>query len=163
SGTTTMPSSPARSAGRLAALSVTTLTNRTSLRLRRVSPTSRVRPASPVGFSTQMTYFGQSDDSKVLHACWFRRSLHGHACYGTFTFSNVLILATSYVSIPFASALFTGLRLGVRHIPSAIPFGNLMRQHPTAFAFFFDAATFLVSAAMISRVQIPKHDESKTL
>jgi MFS family permease len=42
-------------------------------------------------------------------------------------------------------------------------FGNLMRHHPTAFAFFFDAATFVVSATMISRVSIPRHEETKSL
>src|SRR5207249_8310471 len=82
---------------------------------------------------------------------------------GTLTLANGLMLASSYGSIPFAAALFSGLRLAVRHIPSAIPFGTLMRQHPTAFAFFFDAATFLVSATMISRVAIPKHEGGESL
>jgi MFS family permease len=30
------------------------------------------------------------------------------------------------------------------------------RQHPTAFAFFFDSATFVFSASMISRIRIPR-------
>src|SRR5438105_361754 len=81
----------------------------------------------------------------------------------TLPLANGLILASSYGSIPFAAALFSGLRYGAQHIPSAWPFGELLRSHPTAFAFFFDAATFVVSAAMISRVQIPRHDEGQSL
>jgi len=37
-----------------------------------------------------------------------------------------------------------------------IPFGHLFRTHPTAFAFFFDSATFVFSAAMISRLQLER-------
>jgi dTMP kinase len=82
---------------------------------------------------------------------------------GTLPIANGLMLASSFGSIPFAAALFSALRIGVKHVPGWLPFANVMRTHPTAFAFFFDAATFLVSAAMISRVQIPKHEEGETL
>jgi dTMP kinase len=82
---------------------------------------------------------------------------------GTLTLANGLMLASSYGSIPIAAALFGALRLGVRHIPTWVPFSDAMRAHPTASAFFFDAATFVVSALMISRVAIPKHQEGKSL
>src|SRR5438105_6083637 len=81
----------------------------------------------------------------------------------TLPLANGLMLASSYGSIPFAAALFSLLRYGAQHVPLSFPLGHLLRTHPTAFAFFFDAATFLVSAAMISRVQIPRHDEGKSL
>jgi dTMP kinase len=70
--------------------------------------------------------------------------------------ANGLVLASSFGSIPFAAALFSGLRLAASHVPSWLPFGDLMRRHPTAFAFVFDAATFLFSAAMIARISIPR-------
>jgi dTMP kinase len=82
---------------------------------------------------------------------------------GTLPLANGFILASSYGSIPFAAALFGGLRLVGEHVPSWLPFAHLMRTHPTAFAFLFDGATFLVSAAMISRVTIPRHEETKSL
>lgn len=68
--------------------------------------------------------------------------------------ANGLILASSYGSIPIAAALFGALRLVGSHIPHWIPFGPLLRHHPTAFAFIFDSATFVFSAAMIARLQI---------
>lgn len=68
--------------------------------------------------------------------------------------ANGLIMASSYGSIPVAALLFSGLRAVASHIPGWIPFGHLFRQHPTSFAFFFDAATFIFSAAMISRLQL---------
>jgi dTMP kinase len=70
--------------------------------------------------------------------------------------ANGLVLASSFGSIPFAAALFSGLRLAASHIPSWLPLGDLMRHHPTAFAFLFDSATFLFSAAMIARISIPR-------
>jgi len=68
--------------------------------------------------------------------------------------ANGLILATSFGSIPIAAALFGGLRLAASHIPAAIPFGGLFRTHPTSFAFFFDAGTFVFSALMIAGLSL---------
>jgi dTMP kinase len=70
--------------------------------------------------------------------------------------ANGLILASSYGSIPLAAALFSGLRAVAGHIPSWIPFGHLFAEHPTSFAFFFDSATFVFSAAMISGLQLKR-------
>jgi prepilin signal peptidase PulO-like enzyme (type II secretory pathway) len=69
--------------------------------------------------------------------------------------ANGLVLASSYGSIPFAAALFGILRIGVRHVPASMPLGHLIQTHPMALAFVFDALTFLVSAAMISRISLP--------
>jgi dTMP kinase len=72
--------------------------------------------------------------------------------------ANGLILASSYGSIPVAALLFSGLRAVASHIPSWVPFGDLFRHHPTSFAFFFDSATFVFSAAMISRLQLKREE-----
>jgi dTMP kinase len=77
--------------------------------------------------------------------------------------ANGLILGSSFGSIPLAAAAFAGLRLVVSHIPTWVPFGNVARQHPTAFAFFFDAATFVFSAAMIVRIKIPKESRAEDI
>ncbi|HEX2266736.1 MAG TPA: MFS transporter, partial [Actinomycetota bacterium] len=68
--------------------------------------------------------------------------------------ANGLVLASSYGSIPIAAALFGGLRLLGSNLPSWIPFADVFRDHPTAFAFFFDSATFLFSAVMIATLQL---------
>jgi dTMP kinase len=73
---------------------------------------------------------------------------------GSLEEANGLILASSYGSIPIAAALFGALRLLASHIPHWIPFGHLLRDHPTSFAFFFDSATFIFSAAMIAGLQM---------
>jgi dTMP kinase len=77
--------------------------------------------------------------------------------------ANGLMLGSSYGSIPIAAALFSALSYGAQHAPGWFPFGDVIARNHTAFAFFFDGATFLVSAAMISRVSIPKHEERKSL
>lgn len=76
--------------------------------------------------------------------------------------ANGLILASSFGSIPFAAALFGGLRLLAENVPSFVPFSQLVRDHPTSFAFFFDAATFVVSAAMIAGISIPRNHERRS-
>src|SRR5438874_7441407 len=73
---------------------------------------------------------------------------------GSLEEANGLILASSYGSIPIAAALFGALRPVGSHVPHWIPFGHVLRHHPTAFAFFFDSATFVFSAAMIARLPI---------
>ena len=82
---------------------------------------------------------------------------------GTLPLANGLMLASSYGSIPFAAALFGGLRIIGKHFAGGMPLHNLMPAGGLAFAFFFDAATFLVSASMISRIRIPKHEGTETL
>jgi dTMP kinase len=70
--------------------------------------------------------------------------------------ANGLILGASFGSVPVAAALFGGLRLAASHVPTWIPFADVIRDHPTASAFFFDAFTFVLSAWIISRLQIPR-------
>jgi dTMP kinase len=73
---------------------------------------------------------------------------------GALAEANGLILGSSYGSIPFAAALFGGLRLVAQNIPGWVPFGGLFARHPTSFAFFFDAATFVFSASMIAGLDL---------
>src|SRR5439155_7756228 len=70
--------------------------------------------------------------------------------------ANGLVLASSFGTIPFAAAVFAVLRVIAAHWPSFLPLSGLIHDHRTAFAFFFDAATFVFSAAMISRIPIPR-------
>ncbi len=76
------------------------------------------------------------------------------------TEANGLILASSYGSLPVAAALFGGLRLAPQNMPDFIPFAHLFRSHPEAFAFFFDSATFVISASLLARLQL-KHRPAK--
>jgi dTMP kinase len=73
---------------------------------------------------------------------------------GSLEQANGLILASSYGAIPIAAALFGALRLAATHIPSFVPYHSVFARHPTAFAFLFDAATFLFSASMIAGLEL---------
>jgi len=78
--------------------------------------------------------------------------------------ANGLVLATSYGTLPLAAAVFSGLSVATGHIPGGLPFADFYREHSTSFAFFFDAATFVFSAAMISGLPLmpkerPEHIE----
>jgi len=78
--------------------------------------------------------------------------------------ANGLVLATSYGTLPLAAAAFSGLTVATGHFPGSLPLAGFYRAHSTSFAFFFDAATFIFSAAMISRLPLmpkerPEHIE----
>jgi dTMP kinase len=68
--------------------------------------------------------------------------------------ANGLVLATSYGTLPLAAVAFTGLTVAASHIPQALPLSNFYADHPTTFAFFFDAASFVFSAMMIARLPL---------
>jgi dTMP kinase len=68
--------------------------------------------------------------------------------------ANGLVLATSYGTLPIAAALFSALAVAAGHIPDALPLATFYAGHPTTFAFIFDAASFLFSAAMIARLPL---------
>jgi dTMP kinase len=70
--------------------------------------------------------------------------------------ANGLVLASSFGTIPFAAALFGALRVIASHWPSFLPLATVIHDHRTAFAFFFDGATFVFSASMIVRIAIPR-------
>lgn len=79
---------------------------------------------------------------------------------GTLPQANGLVLASSYGMIPAAAAVFGGLRLGASNVPAWLPFATDIRHHPTSLAFFFDAATFLFSAAMIAGLPLERRERS---
>jgi dTMP kinase len=72
--------------------------------------------------------------------------------------ANGLVLATSYGTLPLAAAVFSGLSVAADHIPPSLPFASYFHAHSTGFAFLFDAATFLFSAAMIAGLPL-RHKE----
>ncbi|MEX2458403.1 MAG: MFS transporter, partial [Actinomycetota bacterium] len=63
--------------------------------------------------------------------------------------ANGLIMASSFASIPFAFALFSGLRLVATHTPDWVPIAGVLREHPLAAPFFFDAATFATCGLLV--------------
>ncbi len=71
--------------------------------------------------------------------------------------ANGLVMGSSYGAIPFAAALFSGLRLVSGNVPSWVPGAGLLETHPLALPFFFDAATFVFSAVMIAGIPVPRH------
>jgi dTMP kinase len=72
---------------------------------------------------------------------------------GSLEEANGLILGSSYGTLPIAAALFGVLRLAAQDIPSWVPFAATFAAYPTAFAFLFDAASFLFSALMIAGIR----------
>ncbi len=79
--------------------------------------------------------------------------------------ANGLILASSYEALPIAAAVFGALRLIPQHVPMWIPFHQQLASHPTSFAFFFDAATFVFSATMIAGLRLsgPQREKGESL
>jgi dTMP kinase len=77
--------------------------------------------------------------------------------------ANGLILASSYGSLPIAAAVFGGLLQALKATPDAVPFAHLFRDHPYVFPFFFDAATFVVSASLLSRLHLKQRSETGEL
>src|SRR6185437_11347469 len=68
--------------------------------------------------------------------------------------ANGLVLATSYGTLPIAAALFSAQAVAAGHIPDSLPLASFYADHPTTFAFFFDAASFVFSAWMIARLPL---------
>jgi dTMP kinase len=63
--------------------------------------------------------------------------------------ANGFILASSYGVIPVAAALFSGLRLAADRVPTWL-LGELFAARPLALPFFFNAAMFVVAAALFA-------------
>ncbi|MGH2740238.1 MAG: MFS transporter [Actinomycetota bacterium] len=70
--------------------------------------------------------------------------------------ANGLILGFSYGAIPIGAALFSGLRLASRHVPSWIPFADALADKPLIIPFLFDTVSFLFAALMIAGISIPR-------
>lgn len=70
--------------------------------------------------------------------------------------ANSLVMGSSFAGIPLSGPVFAGLAWAGSHIPLWVHGEHVFRRS-YAFAFFFDALTFLVSAAMISGMHLPRH------
>lgn len=77
--------------------------------------------------------------------------------------ANGLVLASAYGAIPVGAALFSGLRLASAHVPDWVPFGAALTERPLIIPFFFDAATFVLAAAMLARMPVGRKPEREPL
>jgi dTMP kinase len=68
--------------------------------------------------------------------------------------ANALVMGSSFAGIPLSGPVFALLAIAARHYPSFLP-GVAVLSRPYAFAFAFDAFTFLGSAAMLVRLRLP--------
>jgi MFS family permease len=73
---------------------------------------------------------------------------------GSLPQANGLVLGASFGVLPAGAALFSGLRLASDHLPSWVPWAATLRANPTALAFLFDAATFVVAAAVFATIRL---------
>jgi len=73
------------------------------------------------------------------------------------TTANSLSLVAAYGTMPLAAGLFS-LLAGVSETLGRIDLLDFLRTNAEALAFYVNAATFVVSAAMISRLALPKHE-----
>jgi dTMP kinase len=75
--------------------------------------------------------------------------------------ANALVMGSSYGGIPISGPIFAILAWTGTHFPLTINGHHLFEGHPESFAFFFDAFTFLISAALIQRMAVgrAKHAE----
>ncbi|MGH2784244.1 MAG: MFS transporter [Actinomycetota bacterium] len=73
--------------------------------------------------------------------------------------ANAVVMGSSFAGIPLSGPAFALLAYAAAHLPSFLP-GQEILSRPYAFAFVFDAFTFLVSASFIARIALPKltHD-----
>ncbi|HEX9774415.1 MAG TPA: MFS transporter [Actinomycetota bacterium] len=72
--------------------------------------------------------------------------------------ANALIMGSSFGAIPLSGPIFALLALAGAHFPSSLPGAFVFHERPWAFAFAFDALTFLVSAWLIQRMTLPDRE-----
>jgi dTMP kinase len=68
--------------------------------------------------------------------------------------ANALVMGSSFAGIPLSGPAFALLAIAAAHYPGFLP-GDRVLEEPWAFAFAFDAFTFLVSAWLIMRLTLP--------
>lgn len=68
--------------------------------------------------------------------------------------ANSLVMGSSFAGIPLSGPVFALLAFAGTHFPN-VPGAFVFHERPWAFAFVFDALTFLVSAELIRRMTIP--------
>lgn len=76
--------------------------------------------------------------------------------------ANAMVMGSSFAGIPLSGPAFALLAVAAAHYPTFLPGVDVLRR-PYAFAFAFDALTFLVSAAFIVRIGLPrlKHESEE--
>jgi dTMP kinase len=68
--------------------------------------------------------------------------------------ANAVVMGSSFAGIPLSGPFFALLAIAAGHYPGFLPGDGVLKQ-PYAFAFAFDAFTFLVSAMFIARLRLP--------
>jgi dTMP kinase len=77
------------------------------------------------------------------------------------TTANSLSLIAAYGTMPIAAGLFS-LLAGISNALGKLDALDGLRTNQVGIAFYVDAATFLFSAYMISRLQLPKNDRHRS-
>lgn len=72
------------------------------------------------------------------------------------TQANGLLLASTYGTLPIAGAIFSAVNNSSALLPAAVPVSGYINQHPLSLVFFLDGLTFLISAALIARIKLPR-------
>lgn len=80
------------------------------------------------------------------------------------TQANGLLLASTYGTLPVSGAIFSAINNSSHLLPHLVPLSGYINDHPLTLVFFLDAATFLVSAVLISKIKLPRsrRDTSKS-
>jgi dTMP kinase len=68
--------------------------------------------------------------------------------------ANAVVMGSSFAGIPLSGPAFALLAIAANHYPGFLPGDHVLRE-PYAFAFAFDAMTFLVSAMFIAKLRLP--------
>jgi dTMP kinase len=69
--------------------------------------------------------------------------------------ANAMVMGSSFAGIPLSGPVFALLAVAAKHYPGFLLGHDFFHAHSYAFAFVFDAFTFLLSAACISRLRLP--------
>jgi dTMP kinase len=72
--------------------------------------------------------------------------------------ANAAVMGSSFAGIPLSGPIYAGLAAAAVHYPLWLRGEHIFRARPYTFAFLFDALTFLVSALLIKRMQLPTHE-----
>lgn len=72
--------------------------------------------------------------------------------------ANSLVMGSSFAGIPLSGPVFALLALAGSKFPTWMPGAFVFRSRPWAFAFLFDALTFLLSAWLLSRITLARRN-----
>jgi len=78
--------------------------------------------------------------------------------------ANALVMGSSFAGIPLSGPVFALLAVAAKHYPTFVPGEHIFHRYPFAFAFVFDAFTFIFSAAYIAKMRLRStHQEGEAL